>query len=211
MDNVLKRHIFRQRDTLQVRVDAISAEQVTGRTRSNAILAEVEINRTRVDALLSLLLNRSFGEAGLAIHGINKDNLLTAAAFSFIVAGVPKNLAAQTEIVTPAATAQTVDEKCWYLLHVNASGTISFTKGVDHATTAVIPAPPADEAVFGAVHVSLASGAGFTLGTTVFDALNVTSTYFDSSYLTALAALAATGVSALSATGIAALGAFVDI
>lgn len=185
MDERYKLHNQSQRDTVQVRVDAL--------------LTEVESNRVRLDALLALLLNRSFGDAGLAIHGTNKDNLLTATAFSFIVAGVPKNLAAQTEIVAPAATQQAADTDCWYLLSVDAAGTITFTKGVDHATTAVIPAPPAAEAVFGAVHVSLASGATFTLGTTDFNAPNVTSTYFDSSYLTALAAIGATGITALGA------------
>jgi hypothetical protein len=146
--------------------------------------------QTTVDALTYLHNYQSFGTIGLAIHGTNLQNSLTTVACVYNIAGVPFKIAAQAQIVSPAAAVQAANSKCWYLLEIDSTGTISFIKGADSlGATAVIPARTATKALFGAIFVSLAGGATFTLGTTLFNAANVTTTFYDARSVSTLVAL----------------------
>jgi len=114
---------------------------------------------------------------GLAIHGSNKENALTARGFTYDIAGTAYYLAAQTEIDLSACAATATDTALGtqtsraYLLHVDSTGTVDFTPGDDLAGTAaasaVVPDWPANKVGFGVIKRSNESTANdFTLGTT---------------------------------------------
>jgi len=129
--------------------------------------------------------NYMTGHAGLAIHGTNKDNALTANATQLVFDGVTEALAADTEVTTPAAVQQAVLTTCMYIMCVVAGGAVTWVKGTEQLTADLTagrkmlewPIPTAESVVVGSVKVVLASTATFTLGTTAFDATNVTSTF----------------------------------
>jgi hypothetical protein len=183
MDSRFYLHLADQIDLLRDQIDLLVASKNTMQTRQDAILA--------------MLKHMNFGTPLLTIHGANKDNLLTTVAMTYLIAGKPYNMAATAEITTLAATAQAVLTKCWYLVQVAADGTtFSFVKGVDVLTAvgdAAIPEMEADVALVGAVHVQCENAATFTLGTTAFDAADVTAAYFNAGSVTALAALGSLG------------------
>ncbi len=165
------------------------------RAQIDNLVASKNTTQTRVDAILALLKKQSFGTPGLTIHGATKDDLLTAAAMDYLIDGVPYTLAITAQIVTTAKAEQVALSECWYLVEVDAAGTITFVKGVDSLTAglgggvAAIPESTASLALVGAVYVVLTNAATFTLGTTAFDAGDVASTYFDARMVTALAVM----------------------
>ena len=183
MDSRFYLHLADEIDSLRAEIDLLVASKNTMQARS--------------DAMLAMLKHMNFGTPLLTIHGANKDNLLTTVAMTYLIAGKPYNMAATAEITTLAATAQAVLTKCWYLVQVAADGTtFSFVKGVDVLTAsgdAAIPEMEADVALVGAVHVQCENAATFTLGTTAFDAADVTSAYFNAGSVTALAAMSSLG------------------
>ena len=150
--------------------------------------------QVRLDAILSILKNRVTGQAGFAIHGSVKDDALTTNNITYWIDGAPYILALDTQVTSPAAAQQADSTECFYLLSVNAAGTVAWTKGTEAASGAVLPATPAASAAYAAVKVVL-DGTAFTLGTTAFDASNVVSTFYDLGYgvevnLTAIGQLA---------------------
>ena len=143
-----------------------------------------------------MLATRSLTDGGLAIHGTNTENTLTAAAVVHTIDGVFKSLAADTEIDISALVFKDGDgntvtqealataKKCVYVFAVDAAGTEFMFQGVQvlEADDAFCPGVAAGYAAFGAVKVSNATGSDFTLGTTALDAASVTDTYYDIAY-----------------------------
>lgn len=165
------------------------------------------------DSVRHTVGNRSFTAAGLAIHGSNTENVLTANAVTCCIDGVFNTLAAQTEIdingltfynengetntkgVTPytGVVAVPAASECKFVLAVNASDTIVVCQG-NRAVTADVtagtavsawPKVPAGFAPFGGVKVVNGSSADFTLGATDLDATGITDTYYDLSVVPA--------------------------
>jgi hypothetical protein len=197
-DRFYTQHIQPQIEAIVTAVDSIQAEL-------DLTIASKNTLQARLDVLLDLLEHTSFGVPALAMHASNKDNVLTTGVMSYLINGRPYRLAAQTEIVTPAATQQAADQSAWYLVEIDDAAAVSFVKGADAATAAaaVLPARTAATALIGVFRVDLASGATFTLGTTLFDAANVTATFFDARFISTLAALGA-----LDGTAVGAITAF---
>lgn len=144
-----------------------------------------------------LTANRSLSKAGLAIHGTNAYDALTANAISFIVNGIFYSKAAMASIaaatlggaagaldetgasVTMSALATGYDQA--FLLLLNAAGTVKAIQGPAVVTGASVPVPgvPPLYASFGLIKVRNASGSNFVFGTTNFSASNVTTTFYD--------------------------------
>lgn len=150
------------------------------------MIADGTLNKTAFDSHTHQtegIFDMGLSKAGLAIHGVNTENVLTANAFDFSIAGVAYQLAAQAEIdisglsFTPTELA-TAKQRI-YLIHVASGGTIDILEGEDHASDAQIPATPAGKVALGYIKVVNASGSGFTIGTTALDTAGITDTYVD--------------------------------
>ena len=159
-------------------------------------------------ATRDLLGNMCLSKAGLAI-GSTKSNISTANAITYSVGGV---LSAKAAMPNQALTGYSRDGKqlgntyvqpanttVFYTVSINAAGTtVAATQGtyagqilVDPTQNGVstggdglVPNAPAGFTPFGVIKV-VTGAATFTLGQTLFDAANVTTTYYDVSVLPA--------------------------
>lgn len=139
------------------------------------------------------IANHCYSKPGLAIHGANAENALTASAIIGSIEGVMYTKAAQTEIdlsalavITEADAVTTISAQATatdrvYLLVMNAAAVLKIIQGTAVATGATCPCPdcPVGYFAWGAIKVANASGSAFTLGTTDLSATDVTDTYFD--------------------------------
>lgn len=129
--------------------------------------------------------NLSLTAAGLAI-GTSKPTVKIANTVTFLIAGVFKSkttadtaFTATTHDIT--ALAGSVQEAV-YLVSLNASGTVTLTKGTTAtgAGTALVPATPTGNAVVGHVRVAVDAGAtDFDASSDDLDAAHLTVTYTD--------------------------------
>lgn len=150
------------------------------------------------DALMAdirqLIGDRAYSKGGLADHGTNHENVLTAAAVAYSVGGVMYSKAAQTEIdlsalgvidesgTTKAIVAQSAGTTRCYLLVLNSAGTIKIVQitGVLPASSSSdCPGCPAGYAPFGAVKIVNGTASAFTFGTTSKTTAGITPTYTD--------------------------------
>lgn len=120
----------------------------------------------------------ALGNADLA-RSTNNTGIEIQAAFDFTIGGRVYTKAAADNIALTAAPAQPVLTSAYYLLSVNAAGTVTTTAGTSAASNPAIPVPPDGQAVFGAIKVDLAEEATFTPGTTALNATNVTATFYN--------------------------------
>jgi len=155
----------------------------------------------KYEGMRNLLGNKSLSAGGLAIHGTNKENVLTAAIVTFTITCVFYTKAATAEVDLSALAvleedgdADTIDALSAgytrvFLLVMNAAGTMKIVQGTDVANggSAYSPACPDGHAPFGAIKVVNGSGSAFTLGTTALDAADITSTFKDLSHVPATA------------------------
>lgn len=93
--------------------------------------------------------------------------------FSYMIGGSLYSKAAADEIADVTATAQATGTACYYMLSLNAAGTLAATKGtaVTIGSTPALPAVPASSIAVGALRVDILADAtaGFTLGTSAFN------------------------------------------
>jgi hypothetical protein len=102
--------------------------------------------------------------------------------FAYMIDGVIYNAAASTGNNPTAGTVfGNPAAHAWIVLHINAAGTLVATQGTATvvATPATLPTIPASVCPIGLIKVTTASTATFTLGTTDFDASNVTSVFYN--------------------------------
>ena len=160
-----------------------------------------------------VLMNRCLTKATLAINAGAAATIKTTGATTYTVDGVMYSkaaLAAQSMAVThgcfgevvaagPAAFVQPVLTTVFYVVALNAAGTVAIVQGCfagQNITFAndlskvivgngAIPDEPAGYTAIGVIKVALAGAATFTPGTTALDAANVTATYFDVTILPA--------------------------
>jgi len=139
----------------------------------------------------SLLGNMCHDSAKMAIHGTNTENVLTAGAVSFSIAGKMYSKAAATEIDlsdlslldedgdSATASALAAGYTRVTLLALNSSGTVYLIEGTDVANggSAYCPECPDGYAPYCAVKVVNGTAADFTLGTTTLDTTGITDTY----------------------------------
>lgn len=85
-------------------------------------------------------------------------------------------LDATDPITVTACAQQAVGKFCYYLVSVNASGTVTTTKGTND--TYALPATPADNVAIGAFKIVTDATHTFTAGTTAFDATGITASFF---------------------------------
>lgn len=144
-------------------------------------------------SIRNAVANHAYSKPGLAIHGTNKENALTAAAIVASIAGVMYTKAAVTEIdlsalavidetgATKTLTAQATATDRIYLLVMNSSATLKIVQGVAVATGATCKSPrcPSDYVAVGAIKIGNATGSAFTFGTTAMNTASITATFYD--------------------------------
>lgn len=123
--------------------------------------------------------NCSLGNAGL-LEGTNATTFKTQYAVSFRIGGQCFYKAATDNIAFTATAQQASGTTAYYLFTINASGTITVTKGTDGSTT--LPDCPDDEAPLGVLKLVLGATT-FTGGTTDLGAANVTDTWAHINYM----------------------------
>ena len=154
-----------------------------------------------------VLANRCLTKATLAINAGSAATIKTTGATTYSIDGVLYSkaaLTAQSIAVThgafgdvvaagPAAYVQPVLTTVFYVIALNAAGTVAVVQGTYAGQTitfandlskvysgnGAIPVEPAGYTAIGVIKVALAGAATFTPGTTALDAANVTATYFD--------------------------------
>lgn len=144
-----------------------------------------------------LMGNRASSKAGLAIHGANAFDALTANAVSYMINGIFYTKAAMASIgaatlggalgaldesgatATMAPLVTSYDQA--FLLVLNAAGTVKAIQGPAVAAGLAVPVPGAPPlySPFGLIKVRNASGSNFVFGTTNFSAANVTTSFYD--------------------------------
>lgn len=128
--------------------------------------------------LLDLLSTACLSKAGLA-EGTNAATIQIAApngaGIDFAIGGVLYHKADTDNIALTAAAAQADGTTCWYLICINAAGTVSSVKGTDDGD---IPEPTSGTCPIGAIKV-VTDGGTFTAGTTDLGDAAVTDTYYD--------------------------------
>lgn len=129
-------------------------------------------------------------KAGLAIGSTKSQVAIAApngAGVDFCINGIAYHKADAASVAITAAAVQPALTTCLYLVCLDASGNLSTVKGTEvlnadlTAGNKVLqwPTPAANTCPIGAVKVALANAATFTAGTTLFDATDVTATYYD--------------------------------
>lgn len=138
--------------------------------------------------LASLAGTRALSKAGVA-EGTNTHTIKTAApngaGTDYTIGGQAYHLADTDNIAMTAAAAQAADTTAWYLVSVNAAGTVLITKGTETATASYsastanqLPAVPAGNCPLAAMKV-VTVAVTFTSGTTDLSASGITATFFD--------------------------------
>lgn len=142
-------------------------------------------------------------KAGLAI-GTVKSGINTANTIQFCINGISYTKAAVTSEVlvaapgTPAFVPIPTGKTCYIVMCLNSSGTVYAVQGEYDGQTfvnansmptvasnaarvgkSVIPDIPSTLTAFGYIKVVNASGSNFVIGTTLFDAASVTTTFTD--------------------------------
>ncbi|MBF0137403.1 MAG: hypothetical protein H7833_16155 [Magnetococcus sp. DMHC-1] len=142
--------------------------------------------QTLLGVFLTDMQTRCLKKAGLAIHGTNRENVLTANAVDFIIDNQFYTLAAQTEIDISAIsgytpTTQATGKSRWYLFCLSTASALSVVEGsvAASAEAALMPDPGTTVCPFCAIRVVNATGSNFTLGTTALNTANITATYVD--------------------------------
>lgn len=142
-----------------------------------AIATEDDVNHQEIRNFLG---NQSFGNAGLA-EGTNANTIKTVNAIHYRIGGQAYIKAATDNIAMTAAAAQAANTTAYYLISIDAAGTVTITKGTDGSTT--LPDCPAANAPIGVMKIALSGGATFTSGTTDLGATNVTETWAHINYM----------------------------
>lgn len=124
--------------------------------------------------------NQSFGNAGLA-EGTNASTIKTVNAIHYRIGAQAYVKAATDNIAMTAAAAQAANTTAYYLVTINAAGTVKLTKGTDGSTT--LPDCPDAQAPIGIMKIALSGGATFTSGTTDLGATNVVETWAHINYM----------------------------
>jgi hypothetical protein len=148
-----------------------------------------------VNAMTSALAGDGLITSAAIALGSNKDDVANV-AFSYQIGGVPYNKAAVTAGTAPGTTAIPQAKYGAVAFDIGTNGTVGApanATGYDSAAlaAAALPAPAADHARMGYVTVTKSDGA-FTLGTTEFDAANVTAVFTQGPLVSALAGAAGT-------------------
>ena len=113
---------------------------------------------------------------GLA-EGTNAATLKTTVAVTFNIYNSRLSKAITDNIAMTACTAQAASTFCYYLVSINAAGTITTTKGTND--TYALPATPSGNVPIGAFKIVTAAGTTFTSGTTDLSAAGITATFYD--------------------------------
>ena len=231
MDDVFKLQYRRDRDVLQIQMDAILVAVEANRTIVDAMVADdasladqVDLLRTaaildrpQVDLLLRMMSNRPFNSGALVI-GTNKAKIKIGVAVNYMNQELLKLKAITDDAFTLSGTTvntgNSTAEKCRWLLTLQANGTPVATQGtiVASASTSVLPVVPANETPIGAFQIVTDASNDFIPGSTEFDATGMTASYENFSWpdngTDAIAALGAHGIAAaLGAIEETALGA----
>lgn len=127
------------------------------------------------------------GNAGIGVDASAKADAETLADFPFAINGITYTCTSADGDIKLDDNTVTAGYTVLFLCCINASGTITVVKGteVDNdeitAGTAVLhwPTPTANTCPFGAIKIKNATSAVFTGGTTLTDAANITTTYYN--------------------------------
>lgn len=162
-----------------------------------------KLNDLNHEAGRELIGARSTNKAGLAI-GTVKSGIDTANTLQYCINGIAYTKAAVTSTALVAAPGSRsfvvipAGKTCYIVMCINAAGTIYAVQGeytgqlfvsqtnaptVDAYCSRVgvlnVPDTPNDLAPFGLIKVVNGSGSDFTIGTTLFDAASITTTFTD--------------------------------
>lgn len=162
-----------------------------------------KLNDLTHEATRELSGTRSTNKAGLAI-GTVKSGIDTANTLQYCINGIAYTKAAvtSTALVAAPGSRSFVDipagKTCYIVMCINAAGTIYAVQGeyagqlfvsqtnaptVDAYCSRIgvlsVPDTPNDLAPFGLIKVVNGSGSVFTIGTTLFDAASITTTFTD--------------------------------
>lgn len=125
------------------------------------------------------------GRNDLAQHaniaeGTNAATIKIQNAIRYNLWGTYYDKAVTDSIAMTACAAQAAERYCFYLVSINAAGTVTVTKGTETTTdTCVLPDTPANEKAIGAIKILTAAATTFTSGTTDLSAAGITDTYYD--------------------------------
>jgi len=113
---------------------------------------------------------------GLA-EGTNDHTLKTTVAITYNIYNSRCSKAITDNIAMTACAEQAAETFCYYLVSINAAGTVTVTKGTDD--TYSLPATPSGSVPIGAFKIVTAAATTFTSGTTDLSAAGITDTYYD--------------------------------
>lgn len=113
---------------------------------------------------------------GLA-EGTNDHTLKTTIAITYNIYNSRCTKAITDNIAMTACSTQAAETFCYYLVSINAAGTVTVTKGRDNAYS--LPSTPSANVPIGAFKVVTAAATTFTSGTTDLSAAGITATFYD--------------------------------
>lgn len=139
--------------------------------------------------LIKLLGNRCNSDVGIAIHGTNAENVLTAAAAVYSIDGYQYTKAAAAEVDISGLSGLPIDltagKAAIYALSLDAAGAWTVDKGAEVAAIAdaVPPSVALTKTPVALIKVTNGTASAFVIGTTAFSAASVTTTFHDISVL----------------------------
>lgn len=146
----------------------------------------INMGDVNLATIKSLLGNRPFSSGKIAI-GTTKSKVKTAAAIDYCIDGQFYSVAATDDLfVHTDLTVQPTLSTKWYALCLDAAGAASIIQGPNNLTAAVsaqtnkaaLPEIPATKCLVGAIKV-VSGAATYTPATTLNDAANITTTYWN--------------------------------
>jgi len=116
-------------------------------------------------------------------EGTNTKTVKNDAIVKYMIAGTVYHKAVTDNQAMTACAAQATGTTCLYLLSLDASGTLTITKGATVASgtgtdSAAIPVCPSAEVPVSLMQITT-SGASFTCGTTDLGATGITDVFYD--------------------------------
>lgn len=165
-------------------VNELRTDHATAKTLQDELVADHATFKSAVDETKTELGNLCLSPAGLTIGSGDAAKIKIANTVDYTIGGIFKQKTTAEVALTPTTHDITDGSEKVFVVSLDGSGTATITGGTEAVGSgnATIPDGPAGECVIGHVRV-FTTGAGFTAGTTLLSAAEVTDTYTDVSHL----------------------------
>lgn len=153
------------------------------KTQFDGLVTDLNTQAANFNKLRKMLRNQNLAPAGLTLSAGTKDQVKSVNNINYMINGIlySKNATDPLGAWTVGHTGLGNSEEAFYLICLDASGTLSTVEGAIVAAAAgcVMPEVPADVCAIGALKVVTGAAGTFVPDTTLLDDGDITVSYYD--------------------------------